>query len=467
MDTALWAAKEFATIDVGDARLGVRVAKLASRLIEHPASSLPEACRGWSETKAAYRLFDNDHVKPDAILLAHRDATLERIAGLGDDRILIAHDTTTLNYTTHHAAQGMGAIGARGLTGFFVHSALAVSLSGVPLGLLAQERLFRPIPEVPAPKVASSAEAPAPKPTRRRPPPEERESRRWVNVLLASTKDLPSTLHPISVADREADFYDFLATGIEHHQDMIVRAMYDRTLDQEGNPRLRATLGATAPLGRVSVEIPRSADRPSYTATLELRACPLVLRAPQDSEHRGRPSLSLWVVLAQQVDEPPAGEKPVTWWLLTTIAVPDLATAHQMLIWYTYRWRVERFHFTLKSGCQIEKLQLETSERMQRALALYSVIACRLQYITYLSRTAPNHPATNCLSPPEIDVLHLKFTGSLPKTPLDLHTAVRWIAQLGGFLARRRDGQPGVKVLWRGLRALHYLVEGWQLPRRE
>lgn len=461
MGARLWAGKEFATIDVGDARLGARVAMLASALIEHPASSLPDACGGWAETKAAYRLFDNERVNPDAILGAHCQATLERIAVLGDDRILIAHDTTTLNYTTHHAAKGMGAIGARGLSGFFVHSAEAISLHGVPLGLLAQQRVFRPLPDA---TDTGGTEDPPPK-VKRRPPPQERESRRWTDVLLASTRALSPNVRAISVADREADFYDFLATGSDNNLDLLVRAMYDRTLDQEGSPQLRATVAATAPLGSVTADIPRSAAHPSYRATLELRACPVMLRPPQDTEHRGRSSLPLWVVLAQQTDVPPAGEEPITWWLLTTMAVPDLATAHQLLIWYTYRWRVERFHYTLKSGCQIEKLQLETAERMERAVALYSVVACRLQYITYLSRTEPGLPASTALSPTEIQVLARKCTGAPPQTLPDLHTAVRWIAQLGGFLGRRRDGEPGVKVLWRGWRALHFLAEGWELAQ--
>jgi len=459
MDSQVWAGKEFATIDLGDARLGARVAMLASRLIEHPSSSLPDACGGWAETKAAYRLFDNERVKPDAILGAHYDATRERIASLGDDRILIAHDTTTLNYTTHHATKGMGSIGASGLSGFFVHSAEAISLQGVPLGLLAQQRVFRPAPEA---TDTEGTETPPPK-VPHRSPAQERESKRWIDVLLASTGALPPNVRAISVADREADFYDFLATGCSNNLDLLVRATHDRTLDQEGNPQLRATVAATAALGSVSVEIPRSADHPSYRATLELRACPVLLRAPQDSAHRGHPSLPLWVVLAQQTDVPPAGEKPITWWLLTTMAVPDLASAHQLLLWYTYRWRVERFHYTLKSGCQIEKLQLETAERMERAVALYCVVACRLQYLTYLSRTQPGLPAFVAFSPTEIEVLARKCTGASPKTPPDLHTAVRWIARLGGFLGRRRDGEPGVKVLWRGLRALHFLVEGWEL----
>lgn len=466
----LWAAKEFATIDTGDKRLNERAGHLASRLLEHPASSLPEACRGWAETKGAYRLFDNERFEPDAILRAHHDASLKRIAALGDEgRFLIAHDTTTLNYTTHHAAKGMGAIGAPGLSGFFVHSAEAISLSGVPLGLLAQQRLFRPIPVVATPQDTNPPEAGAPKKkTRRRAPPDQRESRRWVDVLLSSTRDLPPTLHPISVADREADFYDFFEAGVNNNLDLLVRAMYDRTLDEEGSPALRAKVAASAPLGSVTVEIPRSKDHPSYSATLELRACPVVLRPPQDAEHRGRPPLSLWAVLAQQSDTPPDGEEPVTWWLLTTLPVPDAATAHQLVIWYTYRWRIERFHFTLKSGCLIEKLQLETAERLERALALYSVIAWRLQYITYLSRTEPTLPASTCLAPEEIEVLRLEFgAATQPQTPLDLHTAVRWVARLGGFLARRRDGEPGVKVLWRGLRNLHYLVKGWHLAKRE
>ena len=460
MDARLWAGQEFATIDVGDARLGARVAMLASRLVEHPNSSLPDACGGWAETKAAYRLFDNDRVTADAIIRAHSDATQARITALGEDRILIAHDTTTLNYTTHHAAEGMGAIGASGLRGFFVHSAQAISIHGVPLGLLAQQRMFRPVPD---PVETEDEEASTPHATRRRPP-NERESRRPIDVLTASTSVLPPHLHAISIADREADFYDFLATGIHQKLDLLIRAVHDRALDQEGSPRLREAVQATAPLGSVTVDVPRSGNRASYRATLELRACPVLLCAPQNTEHHGKPSLPLWAILAQQTGAAPrAKEEPITWWLLTTLAVPDLATARQLLTWYTFRWRVERFHYTLKSGCQVEKLQLETADRMERAVAMYSVIASRLQYLTYLARTEPGLPASIALSPTELEVLARKCTGSPPTAPPDLHTAVRWIAQLGGFLGRRRDGEPGVKVLWRGLRALHFLVEGWEL----
>ncbi len=449
----LWAAKEFQTLDLGDERLNARAASLAARLLEHPASSLPQACRGWAETKAAYRLFDNDEVDPDEILKAHRDATVARIGDLGPERVLVVHDTTTLTYTTHHAVKGMGPIGGPKQTGYFVHSAEAVSLQGVPLGLLAQLRLVRE-PE------QESGET-------RKVPPQERESQRWIQLLLASSRALPSGVQPIHVADREADFFGFLTAASDNSLDLVVRARWDRTLDEEGNPHLRAAVAATAPLGSVTIDIPRADDHPSYQATLDLHACPVSFRPPQDAAHRGQSSLPIWAVLARQTDTPPPGQEPVVWVLLTTLPVANMEMALQILRWYTLRWRIERFHYTLKSGCHIQEIQLQTFDRQERALALYSVVAWRLQYITYLARTEPTLPASSCLMSDEIAVLATTFRHDPAKPPPDLHTAVRWIAQLGGFLARRRDGEPGVKVLWQGLAALHLMVRGYQLPRRE
>ena len=52
---------------------------------------------------------------------------------------------------------------------------------------------------------------------------------------------------------------------------------------------------------------------------------------------------------------------------------------------------------------------------------------------------------------------------TLPKKPPSLCQAVRWIAQLGGFLSRKGDKEPGVKTIWRGLRRLNDLATGWKL----
>lgn len=132
--------------------------------------------------------------------------------------------------------------------------------------------------------------------------------------------------------------------------------------------------------------------------------------------------------------------------------------------WYRLRWLIERFHFTLKSGCRIEQLQLETAQRLLKALATYSIVAWRLMWLTYAARLSPDATCVTVLQPAEWKLLRRKFEPkNRSQKPPTLQQAVRWIAQLGGFLARPGAGDPGLKTLWRGIRVLHPLLEGAQL----
>jgi hypothetical protein len=135
------------------------------------------------------------------------------------------------------------------------------------------------------------------------------------------------------------------------------------------------------------------------------------------------------------------------------------------LTWYTYRWRIERYHFILKSGCQVEKLELETRDRLTRALAVYSMVAVHLLHLTYQVRETPDATCTVVLGESEWKALYAatRKTARLPLCPPDLQTAVLWIAKLGGFLGRKRDGNPGVKALWRGFRHLQDLTTMWEI----
>jgi hypothetical protein len=137
----------------------------------------------------------------------------------------------------------------------------------------------------------------------------------------------------------------------------------------------------------------------------------------------------------------------------------------QCLRWYSYRWLIERYHYVLKSGCRIEQLQLETQGRIQRALATYTIVAWRLLSITYLARYHPHTPADTVLETHEWQALYCTIhqTPLPPQSPPPLNTCMRWIAQLGGFLARKHDGEPGVKTIWQGLRRLHDIAQTWLL----
>lgn len=165
------------------------------------------------------------------------------------------------------------------------------------------------------------------------------------------------------------------------------------------------------------------------------------------------------------LEEHPNSEfKPIEWLLLTTLEVNHFEQAVRYLRWYTYRWLIERYHYVLKSGCRIEQLQLKTAERIKKALATYTIVAWRLLWLTYQARENPLLPCDTILEKYEWQSLCCHFQGfPLSKDPPTLQQAIIWIAQLGGFLARRHDGFPGVKTLWRGLQRLYDIASTWKL----
>jgi hypothetical protein len=162
---------------------------------------------------------------------------------------------------------------------------------------------------------------------------------------------------------------------------------------------------------------------------------------------------------------PPEGCTSISWLLLTTLSVTTLEDALCCVRWYSYRWLIERFHFVLKSGCHIEQLQLESAARIMRALATYTIVAWRLLWLTYEARVNPQQSCEIALEGYEWQALfcHTHQCTQPPSTPPSLHQAIRWIAQLGGFLGRKGDGEPGVKTIWRGLRRLHDIASTWKL----
>jgi hypothetical protein len=170
------------------------------------------------------------------------------------------------------------------------------------------------------------------------------------------------------------------------------------------------------------------------------------------------------VIQALEVDPPP-GVEPVNWLLLTTLVITCFEDLVQCLRWYSYRWLIERYHYVLKSGCRLEQLQLESADRIHRALATYTIVAWRLLWITYLARYHPDLPADTILETHEWQGLYctIHHHPHPPDSPPNLRDAVRWIAQLGGFLARSHDGEPGVKTIWQGLRRLHDIAQTWLL----
>jgi len=389
----------------------------------------------------------NNRVSHEAIITHASEDTRAHMQGL--DQVLLVQDTTSFNFSHHPSTKGLGTLENKYRMGFWAHNTLAVSLEGVPLGLLEQQVWVRN-PE----ELGKSQD-------RHERAFEEKESYKWVNGLPEVAQGLGDTA-PIVVCDAEAHIYEFLAELHTQSLDYIVRAADYRSFTPEGEALFEAV--AVQPAQHTfTLALKRRPDREARTAQLELRLGRVTLRQPKRAETR-YPTLTVSVVDVQEVN-PPEGEKPIHWLLLTSLPGTTVEQAQQIVTWYSCRWLVERFHYVLKSGCQLEESQLREQVRLERLLAVYSLVAWRLLRLTYQARVTPDVPCTESLSEVEWRALYLFTQRSkrLPKQPPTLRQAVRWIAQLGGFLGRTGDGEPGVKVLWRGWTRLQDIVETYSL----
>ena len=212
-----------------------------------------------------------------------------------------------------------------------------------------------------------------------------------------------------------------------------------------------------------TIQLKRRPEREARSATIDLRFGSLTLRRPARSAALHE-TLNVSVIEVIEPN-PPDGEEAVHWLLLTSLPVETVTAAQQIITWYTYRWLIERFHYTLKSGCNLEASQLRTVDRLERLLAVYSGVAWKLLWLTYKARLTPDEPASSILLPHEWQALYafINKSRNLPKKPPTIRQAVRWIAQLGGFLGRKADGEPGVKVLWRGWSRLQDIAHTWAI----
>ena len=453
LDDTSWAVREFADAELGDPRRTQRVVELATALAQHPTASLPEACGTGAMLKAAYRFFSNDAIEPQDLLHSHSEATYSRLAQV--PLVLAVQDTTEVDWTSHPATQGLGPLGHTACQGLHVHSTLAVTPERVPLGLLAQQTWARDPTDV------------GKRARRKQLPISQKESQKWLASLAAvdsARAECPTTRF-ISVGDREADVYDLLAATRPEGVELLLRAAWDRCV-QAPERYVWATVAAQPVVESLRLLVPRRGAQPGREALLKLRFCPLTLCPPRHRQREGLPAVALWAVQVMEVEPPTAGE-PIEWLLLTTVPVHTVADAIERVTWYACRWGIEVWHRILKSGCRIEARQLATSERLQRCLTLYSVIAWRVLYATMLARAVPEMPCGVLLEIEEWQALYcaIHHCPTPPAEPPTLEQAVRWIAQLGGFVGRRRRDQPGTETLWRGFQHLSDLTRMYCIMR--
>lgn len=370
--------------------------------------------------------------------------------------ILAIQDTTFLNYSQHPHTEGLGALGGRkelGQRGFGLHTTLAVTPQGQPLGILTQQYFERPIKEASEPRRKIQQL-----------PIEEKESYRWIQAFEKTIELSPTGVQVVTVCDREGAIYEMFTMAQERQANLLVRANVDRRLDEESQ-FLWAKAESQKVAGELIIDIAGNGKRQARQTTASVRYCTLTLRPPWRPQQKKLPPVTLAAVLVRE-EKPPANvDEPVEWLLLTNMPIENFQQAAQVIEWYCCRWQIEVFHKILKSGCRVEECRLQTAERLQNYIALMCVVAWRLQWLTYTNRTNPLSPCTAILTTIEWQALYMRIhkTTVFPETIPSTHQAIRWIAQLGGFLGRKSDGEPGVLVIWRGWKRLQDLAATWAL----
>lgn len=442
LQNALEIAREFEYAPFGDSRLVERLPKVASLLTANPEKSIWASCETLANAKSTYRFMDNAKVTHEKCLIPHRRETLKRIEG--HQEVLIIQDTTSLDYSTLRSADLGLYSSSPHAKGILVHSSLAVAI-GVPMGLVAQLIWSRP------------PEERGKKHQRTNLPPEQKESHKWVEALHQSIKNLPEGTKAIFVCDREADIYGFMREASLSGHHFLIRAVQNRRVEHE--TLLQDQVRSQSVAGRCCVNVPRRPGRDPRKAWLEIKFASVTILPPKNGD-QSLPKLKLFSVLVTE-PLPPKGEKPVEWLLLTDLPVYSPEDALAMVDRYRQRWLIERFHYSLKSGCQVESLQLESFDRLANAIAIYSVIAWKLTWLLYQSRTTPDAPCDFALSRMEWQIAYcLLNKGAKPPTqPPTASEAIQMVARLGGFKARKGDGNPGLKTLWWGMNKLTIACE--------
>jgi Transposase Tn5 dimerisation domain/Transposase DNA-binding len=431
--------QELGTIDLGDARLNRRAQRLIKQLGAHPSASIPTACGGWGETRAAYRLLDQARVTAAQVLAPHAERTQERLRV--QERVLCIEDTSELDYTTKKGRiADLGPLNYETRRGLYLHPTLAVTPDRVPLGVLNVHYWAREPGSLGQDKAASR-------------PLEEKESVRWVDGFAqvnALAEELPAT-RLTYIADREGDLYDLFveAPCPEQGADWLVRGQYYERRLTDGRP-LSAALAAAPVLTTITFTRPAGHGKPARPVEQQLKAVRVTLKGPRRPD-RQLSDVTVSALLATEVN-PPADDEPVEWLLLTNLPIDTPAEALEKIAWYLCRWQVEVFFKILKSGCKIEQLQLESRDRLEPAITFYMIIAWRVLLLTHLGRHCPEMPCDVVFEEAEWKAVYLVTQHQVPpQEPPSLDTMVRLVATLGGFLNRTSDGFPGPQSLWIGL----------------
>ena len=416
--------------------------------MEQPDKSIWLSSGSRSGAKAIYRMLGNEKLSKQEVLRCHRESTINRMA---NHRVILAvQDTSGINYAGHTKMEGLGYNCDKTL-GINIHSCIAVTPAGLVLGVLDQSSYTREIR-----KDESTSHD-----KKKRRPIEEKESYRWLETMGNSSKNIPCNIKVIHVCDREGDMYELYEKAASTGKSFLIRIVQNRpTMD---NGRIIDTVKGLNPAGSIEVLIPRDSRRnmAERKAILDISYQNFRVKKPVarsgDKHLMDCVNMHIIYVKERQMDE---AIEPIEWILATNEAISSVEDAVEKIEYYMQRWKIERFHYVLKSGCNIEKIQQRSVNKTVLLILMYSIIAIKILMLTYLARINPEASCETIFEEDEWKILYCiaNKTRIPPDEPYTISEAVKYTAALGGFRGCMSDGPPGLKVIWIGLNKLYTLL---------
>jgi hypothetical protein len=441
---------EFSFLKIGSLHNTKRFLQMASNMVRNPGKSILSQSSSRTEAKAAYKLLNNDKLDFGEVKRIHNFMTLNRIVELGKP-VLLIQDTTHVNYSSQTKKEGLGKI-HHNVQGVKIHTCIATTQDGLTLGVLSQsDHSTDPSEEDDLSEYEKKIR-----------PIEEKESYRWLESFHESSVLIPEEIDITVISDREGDIFEYMVDVASHKRYFLMRIAQNRITTD--NQKILDAIRQEECQGELGVKVPRNSAKniESREIKLELRFRQYEIKRPEILKINKKlpDSLTVWVVYAKEKN-PSAGNEPIEWFLMTNRPINDFDQAIMQIKNYIQRWKIERFHYVLKTGgCNIEKIQARTMEVTLILIMLYSIIAIFIMNLTYAARLTPDQPCSNFFDEEEWKLLYCiaNRTGKPPDTPYNLKVAVEYIAQLGSAKRSPSDGSPGLKIIWQGLENFYLLL---------
>lgn len=444
-----WAHQMFSHAELGDARRTQRLVKFASDMASNIGTSIVKACSSSAAMEAAYRLIRNPEVEACAIAEAGFAATAE--AAASHDLLLALEDSTALTYKHKSLTSELGHVNSGNhVRGMYAHSVLLFApQTRQVVGLIEQQRWTRDIATRGRGHQAAQR------------PYEEKETFKWQQASISMSERLGDIQERvISVCDRESDVYEYLQYKLANQQRFVVRSTYSRRIEESGD-KLHTFSGELAPAGQRTVHVPQKGGRKARDVTLDVRFAPITIKVPANKQGN---SLRLYYVgCTEQSDE----KDKLNWHLLTSEPVTSAEQAQRIIDYYEQRWLVEEFHKAWKSdGTDVEALQLQSKDNLERVAVIQAFIAIRLLQLRALSRQQEAQSCESILPEVSWKLLWLKQEQKpLPSEAPSMQWACIALAKLGGWHDSKRTGRPGWVSLWEGWYKLAMIQEGYLMAQ--